>query len=76
MSFVATSPTALLLERTARRYGQRPSLLLGVRDPLAALGLDLALAERARRQRDEDLGELLRDAEHGFFNAVIFLLKG
>ena len=47
----------MLIDRVARRYGQRPSKLLGVRDPWAALELDMAIAFSGEQRDKKDQGE-------------------
>jgi hypothetical protein len=46
------SPAAMTLAGTAQRFGQRPSSLLGLRDPVVALALDQALAVRLAIDED------------------------
>lgn len=38
----------MLLDLTARRYGQRPSTLIGVDDPWEAICIDVACADAGR----------------------------
>lgn len=54
---IATAPQALLLDRIAQRYRQRPSMLLGL-EGIGALDVDAGLVLRAlyedRRQRERE----------------------
>jgi hypothetical protein len=73
---VARSPQARLLDRTARRYGTRPSALLGIEDRALALDLDSALALRAHTEDDEAIEQVMQGDEDGlFFSLVITLLR-
>ncbi len=54
---MATNPAALLLDKTARRYGTRPSSLLGMTDPMVALDFDCALAEYGQNEAWRHLRE-------------------
>ena len=65
----------LRLDRTARRYGTRPSQLLGLRDYAQALDVDLTIAERCHQVEQDELTTLLNGESGGFFSAVIALLN-
>lgn len=56
-SFFA-SDSARLLDQAARRYGCRPSQMLGLTDPRAALAFDLGIADHCRHwELEHDQGE-------------------
>jgi len=46
-----------------------------VGDPVLALDLDLAIAERCHRHEQDALAALLKDEQGGFFSAVVQLLN-
>lgn len=59
----------------ARRYGQRPSSLIGIRTTRLALDFDLAVMARARQAQQDHLNGFMGQ-EGGFLSAVLYLLKG
>lgn len=69
------SPQALLLDRAARRYGTRPSVMLGIQDRALALDLDCALAIRAQAENDAVIDDASGDDEAAFFVLVVTLLR-
>ena len=49
-----------MLAVTARTFGQRPSALLAIEDPVLALAVDLAAAVRLNQPSEGDDGRLER----------------
>jgi len=46
-----------------------------MRDRWRALDLDLAVAERARQEEDEQIAALAQDEDGGFFTVVTYCLR-
>jgi hypothetical protein len=67
-------PTALLLDKTARRYGTRPSILLGLTDPIAALDLDVALADYGQQETWRHVREASRDEPDWFVSMLLLVM--
>lgn len=66
------------MDQTARRYGTRPSQLLGIDDPELALDVDLAICARARGDMRAALDAISEqhseDGLSAFFEKVVLLL--